>query len=340
MTRVAVIGAGQWGPNLIRNFYDHEASSVQWVVDTDDSRLAHIRSRFPGVQTARDADAAMSDPNVDAVVIATPTVTHYSLVKAALEHKKDVLVEKPITTSSETAAELCKLAKQNDCVLMVGHVFMYNNAVRRLKECIAGGTVGRVYYISMVRTNLGPIRMDVDASWDLASHDISIANYWLDATPTHVSATGHDWINPGICDAVFATLRYPGDVLVHVHASWLNPRKAREITITGDKSMLTFDDMNSLEPLRIYDKQVTDRVTRPNFIDTITAFRASVRSGDIIIPQVTLGEPLKAESNEFLRCVETRDVPEANGVFGGGVVKVLEAIGRSISRDGAEEAVQ
>jgi predicted dehydrogenase len=192
----------------------------------------------------------------------------------------------------------------------------------------------------MVRTNLGPIRMDIDAAWDLASHDISIANYWLEATPTHVSATGHDWINRGICDAVFATLRYPNDVLVNVHASWLNPRKARDITIIGDKSMLTFDDLNNLEPVRIYDKQVTDRTSRPSFIDSINAFRASVRSGDITIPQLTLGEPLKAESHEFLQCVQERREPESNGDFAGNVVKVLEALGRSIQRDGAEELVQ
>jgi predicted dehydrogenase len=340
MTRVAVVGAGQWGPNLIRNFYDHENSSVQWVIDTDEARLVHIRSRFPGVHTSKDADAAISDPEVDAVVVATPTITHYSLVKAALEHGKDVLVEKPIATTSEQAEELSALAEKNGLLLMVGHVFIYNNAIRRLKDYIASDMVGRLYYLSMVRTNLGPIRMDVNAAWDLASHDISIANYWLDATPTHVSATGHDWINPGICDAVFATLRYPDDVLVHVHASWLNPRKAREITITGDKCMLTFDDMNSLEPVRIYDKQVMDRTTRPSFIDSIAAFRASVRNGDITIPQVTLGEPLKAESNEFLRCVQTREEPESSGVFGSNVVKVLEAIERSIKREGAEELVQ
>jgi predicted dehydrogenase len=340
MTRLAVIGAGHWGPNLIRNFYDDRSSEVVWVIDTDESRLGQVRSRFPSIKTSKSAGDALGDPSVEAVVIATPTVTHYSLVKEALEKKKDVLVEKPLTVHSAEGEELIAIAKKHERVLMVGHVFVYHGAIRRIREYIDAGTVGRVYYVSMVRTNLGPIRMDVNAAWDLASHDVSIVNYWLGAQPVTASATGHAWINPGLCDAVFATLRYPNDVLVNIHASWLNPRKARDITVVGDKSMLTFDDMNSLEPVRIYDKQVTDRTTRPSFIDSITAFRASVRSGDITIPPVALGEPLKAECLEFLRCVRERAEPEANGAFANGVVRALEAMDRSIARQGAEEAVR
>ena len=339
MTRVAVIGAGQWGPNLIRNFHDDRASQVSWVVDTDETRLSQVRGRFPEVRTTKDASEALADASLDAVVIATPTVTHYTLVKAALEHDKDVLVEKPLAVDSMEGADLCSLAKRCGRVLMVGHVFLYNNAVRKVRAYLSEGILGSVYYLSMVRTNLGPIRMDVNAAWDLASHDISIVNYWLAAQPTHVSATGSAWINRGVCDAVFATLRYPNDVLVHVHASWLNPRKSRDVTVVGDKCMLTFDDMNSLEPIRIYDKQVTESTTQARYIDTITAFRSSVRTGDITIPHLALGEPLKAECSEFLRCVRERAEPEASGPFGNGVVRVLEAIDRSIERGGAEESV-
>lgn len=340
MTRLAVIGAGHWGPNLIRNFYDDRSSEVVWVIDTDEGRLGQVRSRFSTIKTSQNASDALGDPSVEAVVIATPTVTHYSLVKEALEKKKDVLVEKPLTVHGAEGEELIGIAKKHDRILMVGHVFVYHGAIRKIHEWIGAGTVGRVYYVSMVRTNLGPIRMDVNAAWDLASHDVSIVNYWLGAQPITVSATGHAWINPGLCDAVFATLRYPNDVLVNIHASWLNPRKARDITVVGEKSMLTFDDMNSLEPVRIYDKQVTDRTTRPSFIDSITAFRASVRSGDITIPPVALGEPLKAECQEFLRCVRERAEPEANGAFANGVVRALEAMDRSIARQGAEEQVR
>jgi predicted dehydrogenase len=340
MTRLAVIGAGHWGPNLLRNFYDDRSSEVGWVIDTDEGRLEQVRARFPTIATSKDASRALDDPSIEAVVIATPTVTHYALVKEALEKKKDVLVEKPLTAESAQGEELIELAKRESRILMVGHVFLYHGAIRRIREYIDAGTVGRVYYVSMVRTNLGPIRMDVSAAWDLASHDISIVNYWLGAEPITASATGHAWINPGLHDAVFATLRYPNDVLVNIHASWLNPRKGRDITVVGDKSMLTFDDMNSLEPVRIYDKQVTDRTTRPSFIDSITAFRASVRSGDITIPPIALGEPLKAECQEFLRCVRERAEPAASGAFANGVVRALEAMDRSIAKQGAEEKVR
>jgi len=337
MTRVAVIGAGHWGPNLLRNFHDGLDSEVTWVADTAPGRLEHVRARYPGVRTTENASEVLKADDVDAVVVSTPTVTHYDLVKEALEQGKHVLVEKPITTDSAHATELVELAEKRDRVLMVGHVFVYNSAVQRVKQYIDEGHLGRTYYISMVRTNLGPIRMDVSAAWDLASHDISIVNYWLQADPISVSAVGNDWINEGVEDAVFATLRYPNEVLVNLHASWLNPRKARDITVVGDQRMLTFDDMNGLEPIRIYDKQVLDDRIRPSFIDTIASFRASIRNGDITIPRVALGEPLKSECEEFLRCVREGDRPSSDGGFGASVVRCLEAMDRSIRNGGCEE---
>src|SRR5207244_620851 len=168
-------------------------------------------------------------------------------------------------------------------------------------------------YVAMVRTNLGPIRVDVDAAWDLASHDISVVNYWLEGEPVTVAAVGGTWINPGVADAVFATLRYPGDVLVNLHVSWLNPRKARDITVVGERRMLTFDDMNLGEPLRVYDKHVTDDRTAVGYVDSFASFRASIRDGDIIIPRVTLGEPLRAECDHFLECVATDRAPITGG---------------------------
>jgi len=339
MTNVAVIGAGHWGPNLIRNFHDHRSSSVSWVVDTATQRLDQVRARFPDVRVSTDAADALADDAVNAVVIATPTVTHYPLVKQALERRKHVLVEKPMTVSAAEGEELCDLADRAGVVLMVGHVFLYNSAVQRVKRYITDGELGRIYYVSMVRTNLGPIRMDVSAAWDLAAHDISIVSYWLDCEPTTASAIGHDWINSGIEDAVFATLRYPNDVLVNLHASWLNPRKARDITVVGDKRMLTFDDMDGLEPIRIYDKQVTDDRVKPGFVDSISSFRASVRIGDISIPNVATGEPLKTECEEFLRCIVEGARPAADGRFGVGVVRALEAMDLSMEAHGREQPV-
>jgi predicted dehydrogenase len=339
MIGVAVIGAGHWGPNLIRNFDNGTTSTVRWVADTDRVRLEQVHSRFPDVGITADAAEALADPTVDAVVIATPTTTHHALVRAALERDKHVLVEKPITTAVDEALELLELAELRQRVLLVGHVFIYNTAVQQVKHYLDQGRLGRVFYISMVRTNLGPIRVDVNAAWDLASHDVSIANYWLDAEPVSASAVGGPWINAGIEDAIFATLRYPGDVLVNLHASWLNPRKTRDITVVGDERMLTLDDMNLTEPVRIYDKGVTDERQSAQFVDTFASFRASIREGDITIPRISSGEPLKLECEHFLECIQLGKEPLTGGRLAVGVVRTLEAVNRSIANGGSEEAV-
>jgi predicted dehydrogenase len=225
-------------------------------------------------------------------------------------------------------------------VLLVGHVFIYNTGVLRVNELIRSGDLGRIYYIAMQRTNLGPIRMDVNAAWDLAAHDLSIANYWLGCEPLTVSAIGGTWINSGVEDAVFATLRYPQDILVNLHASWLNPRKSRDITVIGDRRMLTLDDMNLSEPIRLYDKHVTEDVVRPAFVDTFASFRASVREGDIIIPSVSMGEPLRSECDHFLECVRSGATPKTDGRLGLAVVRSLEALERSMRNHGRAEEVR
>ncbi len=339
MIGIAVMGAGHWGPNLIRNFHNHDRSVVRVVCERDSARLAQVAARFPDVEVTTDPEAARADPAVDAVVIATPTSTHFALAAGALAAGKHVLVEKPLAARSDEAARLCGAAEAAGRVLMVGHVFLYNAGVQRVRRYLEANELGRVYYLSMTRTNLGPIRMDVDAAWDLAAHDISIANWWLGGPPRWASARGGTWINAGIEDAVFATLGYPGDVLVHLHVSWLNPRKSRDITIVGERRMLTFDDMNLSEPIRIYDKRVTDEVISPSFIDTFASFRASVREGDITIPKVAMGEPLKAECDHFLDCVEFGKVPITGGRDGLAVVDTLEAIERSVAGGGREEPV-
>lgn len=339
MIRVAVIGAGHWGPNLIRNFDAPPRTAVSIVVDRSEARLEQVRARYPGITTATDPIAALERDDVDAVVVATPTSTHYSIVRDALTSGRHVLVEKPITTNSAEADELARLAADRGVVLMVGHVFVYNGGVRQVKQYIDDGALGQIFYLSMVRTNLGPIRVDVNAAWDLASHDISIANYWLDSTPVCASAVGGSWINKGVEDAVFATLRYPNDVMVSLHSSWLNPRKSRDITIVGDRRMLTLDDMNLNEPIRIYDKGVTEETFTPGFIDTFASFRASLREGEITIPRVVVGEPLRNECDHFVECIERRERPATGGPEGAAVVRVLEAIERSVAHGGKEEPV-
>jgi predicted dehydrogenase len=334
-----VIGAGQWGPNLIRHFDNRHTSQVTTVVEIDEARLAEVARRFPDVRTTGDPAELFADDAVDAVVVATPTSTHFELVRSALASGKHVLVEKPLASSVAEGLGLCELAERSSLTLMVGHVFVYNAGVRRVKQYIEEGELGRVYYVSMVRTNLGPIRMDVNAAWDLAAHDISIANFWFGASPVSVSATGGQWINERIEDAVFATLRYPDDVLVNVHASWLNPLKARDITVVGEQKMLTLDDLSLTEPIRIFDKRVTeDRVT-PAFVDSYASFRASVRDGDIHIPKVVLDEPLRAECEHFIECVSSAGEPATGGRQGLAVVEALEALSRSIESGGGSEPV-
>ena len=340
MIRVAVIGAGQWGPNLIRNFHNKETSEVACIIDRDAGRLEEVHAHFPDVQVAKDPEQALRDSSVHAVVVATPTGTHYEFAKGALERRKHVLVEKPLTTDVKQGLELLELATKYRLTLMVGHVFLYNTAVRKVKEYLDTGHLGKLYYVSMVRTNLGPIRLDVNAAWDLTAHDLSIVNYWLDAEPLSVSAIGGTWINQGIEDAVFATLRYPQGVLVNLHASWLNARKARDITIVGERRMLTFDDMNLNEPLRIYDKQATDQRTRRTCVDSFASFRGSVPKEEISVPKVPLGEPLATQCAHFLECIVTGKQPFTGAPEGIAVARAVEAMQRSIRARGREERVE
>lgn len=323
--KIAIIGAGHWGPNLIRNFHENENSEVVFVLDKDEERLQQVKKRFPEIIVSK--DNLLPILNIDATVIATPTSTHFELAQRSLSYDHHVLIEKPICIKSSEAKKLIDQAEKSNLTLMVGHTFLYNNAVQQIKKYINDGELGEIYLVSMTRTNLGPIRTDVNAAWDLASHDVSIVNYWFDNLPLDVLAVGQSWINKGIEDAIFATLHYPNEILVSIQASWLSPQKERKIVIVGSKKMLTYDDMNSLEPIRIYDKQV---VEKSDYADTTEAFRAKTRTGDITIPPITLNEPLKNECEEFLNCIKYNKKPISNGDFGFKVVRTLEAIQQSI----------
>lgn len=333
MLKIAVVGAGRWGPNLVRNFHAADASEVAVVVDPDASRRALVTERFADVRCVASVELALEDDSVDAVVIASPTATHVDVARRALEAGKHVLVEKPMALDVESADALITLAAERQRVLMVGHVFLYNRAVREVKRLLDAGELGDARYLSMVRTNLGPVRSDVSAGWDLAAHDISIANYWLDAEPVGVSAVGGAWLQPGVHDALFATLRYPGEVLVNLHVSWLNPRKVRDITLVGTKKMLTFDDLNLDAPLTLYANDADDE---PGFVDTFASFQASVRVGAVSVPAVTAGEPLREECAAFLSAITTGEPPLADGANGRAVVRVLAALQRSADERGAE----
>jgi predicted dehydrogenase len=311
---------------------------VVWVIDQDRRRLDEVQRRYSGVRVGDDPTAALRD--VDALVVATPATSHFALARLALAAGKDVLIEKPMTMRIGEAEGLCELARSSGNVLMVSHLFLYARAVQWVRDYLWAGHLGSVYHLTMVRNNLGPIRDDANAAWDLAAHDVSIANYWLRAQPIAVSAVGGRWLNPGVEDAVFVTMRYPENVLVNLHASWLSPRKVRDITVVGSQRMLTLDDMNLTEPVRVYDKRVLDGRERRGVVDTFASFRASIREGDISIPRITLEEPLKTECTHFLECVEKRAEPITNGRQGTSVVRVLEAIDRSLQDEGREAVVE
>jgi len=333
MISVNVIGAGRWGPNLIRGFYNLKDVRVKTVCDPDQRRLELVGQRFHRIGTTTDADSAVDDPEVDAVVIATPVRTHYELARAALSAGKHVLVEKPLCGSVAQCQELQSLAECGGRVLAVGHVFLFNPGIQKVREYIESGELGRIYYIHASRTNLGPIRDDVNALWDLASHDLSIFQYWLGSPPREVTAHGECFLGHDVQDVVVGSYRYPGGVLACVHASWLNPRKVREITIVGDRKMAVWDDMALTEPVRIYDKSVETR-REPEYSDTLGSFHTTIRDGDVVIPKVSGGEPLAAQCAHFIDCIRHGRRPINHAELGIDVVRALAATDESLRQSG------
>jgi predicted dehydrogenase len=330
MLVINCIGVGHWGPNLVKAFATHPEARVGTVCDLSEERLALVRRNVPTVaRFSTDSQAAATDPAADAVVIATPVSSHYALAKTALEAGKHVLVEKPLCRSVAEGETLLALAREMGKLLCVGHVFLFNNAVRGVRNLIRSGELGRINYIYSTRTNLGPFRSDVNALWDLAAHDLSILDYWLGAEPIAVTANGKSYLNPAIEDVVFASFHYPNNVVGSLHASWLNPRKVREITIVAENKMVVMDDINLNEPIRIYHKSVAVE-REPIYSDSFGSFRMLIRGGDITIPSVNGPEPLQAECNHFIDCIRGRAEPINDGPSGLRVLRALEAADRSM----------
>ena len=332
--RVGVIGFGQWGPNHVRNFRAIDDCDVVRVCDTSSARLGLAHKQFRDLATTTDAAAITQAPDVDAVVVATPVQSHYAIVQQALEAGKDVLCEKPLAATVDECRALGALAAARRRLLMVGHVFLYHPSVQHLKIDLDRGELGRVYYMDATRTNLGPVRRDVGAIHDLASHDISVFNHLLGAPPSEISATGGFFLQENIEDIGFLTLRYPKGVICHVHTSWLNPRKVRQLTIVGDHKMAVWDDMNNLEPIRYYDKGVT-----ADHYSSFGEFHLILRDGAITIPKVRLYEPLMKQDQEFIDCIRSRRTPAASAEFGLEVVRVLAAARESLAQGGCSVKV-
>jgi predicted dehydrogenase len=332
--RFGVIGAGYWGPHLIRNVSEIPGARLTVVADLAEDRLAALRPRYPSVNMTSDFREAFG-PETDAVIIATPVRTHFPLAQEALRAGKHVLVEKPLTRSSEEARDLVRIADENGVLLMVGHTFEYNPAVIALKDIVDRGTVGRVLYIDAARLNLGQYRSDVNVLWDLAPHDISIMNFILGAEPTHVSARGNACIQPGTHDVAYVELKYPKGVLGHIHVSWLEPCKVRRITVVGDEKMVVYNDVAAEEKLRIYDKGVTRTTSSGDFAD----FQLSYHNGGVSIPAVPGGEPLKLELSHMIDCIQTGTRPRSDGLSGLRVINVLESADKSLQNGGLRDRI-
>lgn len=334
--RLAQIGAGYWGANLIRNFAGLEGVGRFTVCDMDQARLDKFKRQYPRIETSSDAGAVIADPELDAVVLAVPAADHYGLARAALLAGKHVFVEKPLTTTRAHAEDLVALAERQRRMLMVGHTFMFNAAVTRVKEYIDAGELGQVYYILAQRLNLGKVREDVNAWWNLAPHDISIILYWLGETPESVAAHGFNFLQPGLEDVVFASMNFASGAAAHIHVSWLDPVKTRRMVVVGSKKMLVYDDVSLEAKLTLYDKGIDRKniIRSLPEIDTFGQFQYMHRVGDVLIPNIAFREPLGVECSHFVECLRLGLAPRTDGRQGLAVVDVLERAQQSLRAQG------
>jgi predicted dehydrogenase len=329
------VGCGYWGPNLIRNLRQAPECRLKMVCDTSEGRLSHMRRVYPEVATTSQFEELSQDPEMDAIVIATPVHFHYAMAKAALKAGKHVFIEKPMARTQAEAEELVELAERNRLTLMVGHTFLFSPAVRRMKDIIEAGDIGEVQYIAACRLNLGLFQKDINVAWDLAPHDISILLYLLDEYPTGVSCQGSSHVIHGIEDVTMMYLTFRRHRCAFIHNSWLDPKKVRQMTVVGSRRMIVYDDTQPLEKLRIYDA----RVEVPPHYDSFAEFTYSYHYGDSYVPYIKQDEPLKLECQHFLECIRTGAQPLANGRLGLEVVRVLESASDSLRQQGASMAL-
>lgn len=334
---VGIVGCGYWGMNYVRVFDELPDSVVVAVCDLRRERLDAVRQRYKMVGTYADLDDMLNSLEIDAVVVSTSAGSHAEIAKRCLHKGKHVLLEKPLSTDIAEGEALAGLAEQSEAVLMVGHTFLYNDGIRRMKEYMHSESFGRVYYLHATRTNLGPIRHDVNALWDLAPHDVAIFNYLLDSHPLVVSAVGSRLLNNDREDVGFVTLTYPDEVIANIHVSWADPNKVREVVAVGSRQRLVFDDLNNLERVRIFEKGVCPSEQEA---DSFGEFRFLLRDGAIISPKIETSEPLKNQCVHFLDCVKDGTRPLTDARNGLQVVKVMDAVQRSLERRGAPVEVR
>jgi predicted dehydrogenase len=330
MLRVAVIGLGYWGPNLVRNLATLDACSSVVVSDVDHRRVKATQSMYPFAEARVDYQAVLDDPDIAAVVVATPVPTHASLAAMALRAGKNVLVEKPLATTFDDARDLLELARSRRLLVMAGHTFLYSAPVIAVRELVRLGTLGEALYIHATRVNLGIHQSDVSVLWDLAPHDLSIVVDWLGEVPTAVSATGRSSLSDRPVDVAFVDLRFESGVIANLHLSWLAPTKLRRITFVGTNKMAVYEDTNAEEPVRIYDKGL--HLSDPR---DYGQYQLTYRTGDMVAPRVGTAEPLRVELDDFLGRVERGETAASQEQTAAAIVATVEAAERSLATEGA-----
>ncbi|HUH00388.1 MAG TPA: Gfo/Idh/MocA family oxidoreductase [Kofleriaceae bacterium] len=330
--RVGVVGFGYWGPNLVRNFTANVGTQVVCVADRDGKRRAAAETQYPGMSTVADAEVLFADPSIEAVAIATPLFTHFPLAKAALLAGKHVLVEKPLAGSVAECEELVALAAEQGKALMVDHTFLFTGAVRKVREVIQSGSLGRILYFDSVRINLGLFQPDFNVVWDLAPHDLSILDFVLEREPRWVSAIGVSHYGKHE-NLAYLTIGFDDDLMAHVHCNWMAPVKTRRITIAGTDRMLVYDDTEPSERVKIYEHGVDWREP----METETKYRLNVqyRTGDVLAPKLDPREALRMVIETFEQACRTGESPVSSGSTGVRVVRLLEAAQKSMNAQGA-----
>lgn len=330
--KIGVVGAGYWGPNIIRNFTQIPECEMAVCCDKDAKRLAHMKKLYPTITVTSEYDDIINDPSIEAVGVCTHVSAHYPLAKRAFEAGKHVLVEKPLTAKVEEAEELVELAKKNGLVLMVDHTFEYTAGVNKMKEVIESGLIGDVLYVNCARLNLGIFQRDINVVWDLAPHDLSVILYATGLKPKTVRTVGMKLLHPKVEDMAFVTLGCENGAHAVIHVSWVDPRKVRTVSVVGSKQMLVYDDLDPLAKIQIYDKGVEN----PPHYDTFGEFLCSYHYGDISMPRLQEAEPLNVMCRHFLDCIKTGKTPRSSGESGLRMVRILAASDKSIANSGAE----
>jgi len=328
--RVAVVGHGYWGQNLLRNFCELEEADVVMVCDFDARSLARAQKRYPAVEVTQSFADVILDPRIDAVVIATPVSTHYGFAKQALQAGKNVLVEKPLAQSSAEVMELIEIAERNGLSLMVDHTFLYTSAVRRMKSMVQSGEMGKLLYFDSVRISLGLVQSDINVLWDLGPHDLSIMDYVCDQIPYAISATGVKHLYTPYENIAYVTVHFEDNLIAHFHLNWLAPVKVRRTLVGGSKKMLVYDDMEASEKVKVYDKGIVQNLDPERREKMLTGYR----NGDLLVPNLETTEALRLMAREFIASIVEKRPALSDGHAGYRIVRLLEAAQESMDDNG------